>query len=37
MASDVASVNEYPDVCGAIKLMDPSASQSDIVHQVRLI
>ena len=27
-ASDVASVNEFPDVCAVIQLMDPSASRA---------
>ena len=27
-ASDVASVNEFPDVCAVIQLMDPSGSRA---------
>ena len=27
-ASDVVSVNEFPDVCAVIQLMDPSASRA---------
>ena len=36
-ASDVASVNEFPDVCAVIQLMDPSASTAsddNTTHQV---
>ena len=36
-ASDVASVNEFPDVCAVIQLMDPSAirpSDDNTTYQV---
>ena len=37
-ASDVASVNEFPDVCAVIQLMDPSASRaSDDKYRVSFI
>ena len=38
-ASDVASVNEFPDVCAVIQLMDPSASRAsddNTTYQVSL-
>ena len=38
-ASDVASLNEFPDVCEVIHLMSPStaaASQDNLIDQVSL-
>ena len=38
-ASDVASLNEFPDVCEVIQLMSPStaaASQDNLIDQVSL-
>ena len=37
MASDVALLNEFPDVCKVIHLMDPSTaatSQDNLIEQV---